>query len=178
MPRPDGVDDVDCVCDHPRLGFGGGAQPPAAAPSSDRPGSRSARAPATRAPLDRPSAAGRCRTEVRRVADLHDDDFRSDPYATSYGRIQGLMLRAILAYRRGFRGRPSPCRFFPTCSEYGYDAIAVHGAGRGGWLTARRLLRCRPFGPSGFDPVPEPRSSCSHHSPTMTTRSTTRSEAT
>lgn len=100
------------------------------------------------------------------------------------------MLRAILAYRRAFDGRPSPCRFFPTCSEYGYDAIALHGAGRGGWLTARRLLRCRPFGPSGFDPVPEPRASTTEpsagrvatarddarrpsmlDSPTMTTRS-------
>jgi putative membrane protein insertion efficiency factor len=67
------------------------------------------------------------------------------------------MLRAIEWYQRGAEGRPSPCRFFPTCSEYGHEAIAVHGAGRGLWLTARRLVRCRPLGPSGFDPVPEPR---------------------
>lgn len=67
------------------------------------------------------------------------------------------MLRAIVTYRRAAEGRPSPCRFFPSCSEYGYDAIALHGAARGGWLTVRRLARCRPFGPSGFDPVPEPR---------------------
>jgi uncharacterized protein len=57
-------------------------------------------------------------------------------------------------YQRAFEGRPSPCRFFPTCSEYGREAIEVHGAGRGLWLTVRRLARCRPFGPSGFDPVP------------------------
>ncbi len=68
------------------------------------------------------------------------------------------MLRAIEAYRSAFAGRPSPCRFFPTCSAYGHEAIRVHGAARGGWLTARRLLRCRPFGPSGFDPVPLPAS--------------------
>lgn len=67
------------------------------------------------------------------------------------------MLRAIDVYQRAFAGRPSPCRFFPTCSEYGREAIETHGAGRGSWLTVRRLLRCRPFGPSGFDPVPLPR---------------------
>lgn len=68
------------------------------------------------------------------------------------------MLRAIEAYQRAFEGRPSPCRFFPSCSEYGHEAISVHGSGRGLWLTVRRLSRCRPFGPSGFDPVPLPRS--------------------
>ena len=66
------------------------------------------------------------------------------------------MLRAIEGYQRAVDGRPSPCRFFPSCSEYGREAIEVHGAGRGLWLTVRRLLRCRPFGPSGFDPVPLP----------------------
>jgi putative membrane protein insertion efficiency factor len=73
------------------------------------------------------------------------------------------MLRSIEWYQRGAQGRPSPCRFFPSCSEYGHEAIAVHGARRGGWLTARRLGRCRPFGPSGFDPVPLPRNTCDHH---------------
>jgi len=67
------------------------------------------------------------------------------------------MLRAIGVYQRAFEGRPSPCRFYPTCSEYGREAIETHGAGRGLWLTVRRLSRCRPFGPSGFDPVPPPR---------------------
>lgn len=66
------------------------------------------------------------------------------------------MLRSINWYQRAFEGRPSPCRFFPSCSEYGREAIEVHGAARGGWLTVRRLSRCRPFGPSGFDPVPLP----------------------
>jgi len=46
------------------------------------------------------------------------------------------------------------CRFRPTCSEYALDALAEHGAWRGGWLTLRRVLRCRPGGPSGYDPVP------------------------
>jgi putative membrane protein insertion efficiency factor len=51
-------------------------------------------------------------------------------------------------------GRPSPCRFTPSCSQYAIDALATHGTARGLWLTVRRLLRCRPFGPSGWDPVP------------------------
>ncbi len=72
------------------------------------------------------------------------------------GRIQGWLLAAIEWYQRAAEGRPSPCRFFPTCSSYAHEAIHVHGTGRGGYLAARRLLRCRPFGPSGFDPVPPP----------------------
>ncbi|MGI9486279.1 MAG: membrane protein insertion efficiency factor YidD [Geminicoccaceae bacterium] len=47
------------------------------------------------------------------------------------------------------------CRFLPTCSDYALDALARHGAIRGGWLTVRRLARCQPFGGSGFDPVPD-----------------------
>jgi putative membrane protein insertion efficiency factor len=74
-------------------------------------------------------------------------------------------LRLIELYQRAFDGRPSPCRFFPTCSCYAHEAFEVHGAVRGFWLTVRRLSRCRPFGPSGFDPVPVSDSSTlpSHH---------------
>jgi len=46
------------------------------------------------------------------------------------------------------------CRFRPTCSEYALDAITRHGGLKGGWLAARRLGRCHPWGGSGFDPVP------------------------
>ena len=73
-------------------------------------------------------------------------------------RAQRLLLKGIGLYQTSRQGRPSPCRFWPTCSHYGYEAIEVHGALRGSWLTLRRLSRCRPFGPSGVDPVPEPRS--------------------
>lgn len=48
------------------------------------------------------------------------------------------------------------CRFTPTCSHYGIEAYRTHGVVRGTWLTARRLLRCHPFGGSGYDPVPLP----------------------
>lgn len=49
---------------------------------------------------------------------------------------------------------PSCCRFTPTCSEYGIIAIRRYGLLRGGFLTAKRILRCRPGGPYGYDPVP------------------------
>lgn len=51
------------------------------------------------------------------------------------------------------------CRFHPSCSHYSIEALQTHGAVRGGWLTIRRILRCHPFGGSGFDPVPPRRMS-------------------
>lgn len=63
----------------------------------------------------------------------------------------------IRLYQRAFAGRPSPCRFFPTCSAYALEAVEVHGAARGSWLATRRLCRCNPWGPHGIDLVPEPR---------------------
>jgi len=50
---------------------------------------------------------------------------------------------------------PPSCRYHPTCSQYALDALRLHGALRGSWLTTRRLLRCHPFTEAGFDPVPD-----------------------
>jgi len=63
-------------------------------------------------------------------------------------------VRLVEWYQRATEGKPSPCRFTPSCSQYSYEALTVHGTPRGLWLTVRRMLRCRPFGPSGYDPVP------------------------
>lgn len=46
------------------------------------------------------------------------------------------------------------CRFEPSCSHYAIDAFKTHGAGRGAWLATRRILRCNPWHPGGYDPVP------------------------
>jgi putative membrane protein insertion efficiency factor len=72
----------------------------------------------------------------------------------------------LLAFVRGYQWVVSPalvwafgprCRFYPSCSCYAGDALRMHGALHGGWLAARRVLRCHPFHPGGFDPVPPAR---------------------
>lgn len=49
---------------------------------------------------------------------------------------------------------PPSCRFYPSCSQYGHEAIRKYGFLKGGWLTVKRLVRCQPFHPGGYDPVP------------------------
>ncbi|WOV86380.1 membrane protein insertion efficiency factor YidD [Sporosarcina oncorhynchi] len=50
---------------------------------------------------------------------------------------------------------PPTCRFYPTCSHYGIEALQKHGAVKGSWLAVRRISKCHPFHEGGFDPVPE-----------------------
>jgi len=64
--------------------------------------------------------------------------------------------RVITWYQAFSRGRPPVCRFEPTCSHYAEEAIETHGLIRGGWLSVRRIVRCNPWGGSGWDPVPGP----------------------
>jgi uncharacterized protein len=54
------------------------------------------------------------------------------------------------------------CRFYPSCSCYAHEAIERHGALAGTWLAAKRLLRCHPFSPGGYDPVPDERARLSN----------------
>ena len=68
--------------------------------------------------------------------------------------IARLIYAGVLIYRYARAGWPSPCRFIPSCSSYALDALERHGALSGGWLIARRLFRCHPWGGSGVDPVP------------------------
>ena len=65
------------------------------------------------------------------------------------------LVAVFRAYQAARTGHVSPCRFTPTCSHYAIEAVTRHGARRGLGLAARRLTRCRPGGPCGFDPVPE-----------------------
>lgn len=63
-------------------------------------------------------------------------------------RLYQLLISPLLGPR---------CRYWPSCSEYAAEAIATHGALKGSWLALCRLLRCHPWGGSGFDPVPPAR---------------------
>jgi putative membrane protein insertion efficiency factor len=65
------------------------------------------------------------------------------------------MIAAIRFYRKGISPlKPPVCRFTPTCSAYGLEAVERYGAARGSWLLAKRLARCQPFSKGGYDPVP------------------------
>ena len=67
-----------------------------------------------------------------------------------------ILLTSIRFYRHWLSPVLGPrCRFIPSCSAYGVEAITRHGPWRGGWLTLKRLSRCHPFTPCGCDPVPD-----------------------
>lgn len=69
-------------------------------------------------------------------------------------RVLALLLLKV--YKRAISPLlPPACRFYPSCSEYAAGAIAKHGLIRGGILAAKRLAKCHPLHPGGFDPVPE-----------------------
>lgn len=66
-----------------------------------------------------------------------------------------LAVGAIRVYQSTFSLLfPSACRYYPSCSQYGVEAIEKYGIFKGGWLTIKRIGRCQPFHPGGYDPVP------------------------
>jgi putative membrane protein insertion efficiency factor len=70
--------------------------------------------------------------------------------------MKNAALFLIRVYQKGISPvKPPCCRFYPSCSSYAAQAVGRFGAVRGGYLAARRLLKCHPFNPGGFDPVPE-----------------------
>lgn len=90
-----------------------------------------------------------------------DDEYAQEP------RLRDLPVTlftfprwVLLALIRGYQASlsrtlpPNTCRFYPSCSHYGYQAIYKYGALKGGWMTTLRVLRCNPFNPGGYDPVP------------------------
>jgi putative membrane protein insertion efficiency factor len=69
--------------------------------------------------------------------------------------VKVIVIFLIKIYQRTLsRVMPSSCRFYPSCSEYGVQAIQKYGIFKGGWLTVKRIGRCQPFHPGGYDPVP------------------------
>ena len=69
--------------------------------------------------------------------------------------MRAVFLVLIRFYQRWISSMlPASCRFYPSCSQYMYQAIEKYGVLRGGWLGLRRIGRCHPFHPGGYDPVP------------------------
>ncbi|HOW67795.1 MAG TPA: membrane protein insertion efficiency factor YidD [Candidatus Paceibacterota bacterium] len=90
--------------------------------------------------------------------------------------MKALALMIIQLYRWGISplkslllGPMAGCRYSPSCSAYGQEAIRIHGVFRGGWLLAKRICRCHPWGGAGWDPVPSnlncAKTSCSSFKP-------------
>ncbi|MFY9802291.1 MAG: membrane protein insertion efficiency factor YidD [Candidatus Acidiferrales bacterium] len=93
---------------------------------------------------------------AQNVLDIDDHRKMNSPTTGQGSAARWLLLLFVRFYQiflSPFLG--GACKFYPSCSRYAQEAIAVHGARRGAWLAMKRLGRCRPFTKGGFDPVPE-----------------------
>lgn len=100
---------------------------------------------------------GENRPAARDTIDICDNRIMDSPATRQGSAARWLLLLFVRFYQIFF----SPflggaCKFYPSCSRYAQEAIALHGARHGAWLAMKRLGRCRPFTKGGFDPVPEP----------------------
>jgi len=93
--------------------------------------------------------------------ELHLEDIPADPSLrdlplklSNLPRFIILLLIRVYQLTLSRALPPDTCRFYPTCSHYGYQAIYKYGVFKGGWLAIWRVLRCNPFNPGGVDPVP------------------------
>ena len=77
-------------------------------------------------------------------------------YRGGVGRVLGLAIRIMIRCYQLMLAPvlPPSCRYYPSCSQYAADAVALHGPWHGSMLALRRLLRCHPWGGDGYDPVP------------------------
>ncbi|MBN2556160.1 MAG: membrane protein insertion efficiency factor YidD [Anaerolineales bacterium] len=93
------------------------------------------------------------------LVDQHNEDIREPALGDipiTLRTLPGLPVLALIRiYQRMISpALPAACRFYPSCSHYAYQAIAKYGLLKGGLMGAKRLLRCHPLNPGGFDPVP------------------------
>ncbi|HAF70424.1 TPA: membrane protein insertion efficiency factor YidD [Candidatus Acetothermia bacterium] len=77
------------------------------------------------------------------------------PFGCRLTGVRRVLVGAVRVYQRVISPiLPRRCRFYPSCSEYAAQAILTHGVLRGGWLSLKRILKCGPWHPGGYDPVP------------------------
>ena len=70
-------------------------------------------------------------------------------------QLASLLILLVRFYQRAISAwLPPRCRFHPSCSQYAIEALQKHGAGQGSWLATKRICRCHPLNPGGYDPVP------------------------
>jgi hypothetical protein len=91
------------------------------------------------------------------VEHSHDNDPPLRDLPLTLGNLPRWPALAVIRFYQLTFSRTIPqgsCRFYPTCSHYGYQAIYRYGVFKGGWLATWRILRCQPFSRGGYDPVP------------------------